>query len=92
MNTQAAPATLPARGRFSAISQLRRQVRVGTRAALSSLPERWRFALFRRLVDCQLPREPDFELKIAETQSELEACFALLHDAYVASGFMRPHP
>ena len=32
------------------------------------------------------------ELKIAETQDELEACFALLHDAYVASGFMRPHP
>lgn len=93
MNTQAAPpAPVPARGRLSPLSQLRRQVRLGTRAALSSLPESWRFALFRRLVDCELPREADFELKIAETQSELEACFALLHDAYVASGFMRPHP
>ena len=67
-------------------------MRVGTRVALSSLPTRWRFALFRHLVDCQLPHESDFELKIAETQNELEACFALLHDAYVASGFMRPQP
>ena len=77
---------------MSPLGQLRRQVRLGTRAALSSLPEGWRFALYRRLVDCELPREADFVLKIAETQSELEACFALLHDAYVASGFMRPHP
>jgi GNAT superfamily N-acetyltransferase len=30
-------------------------------------------------------------LKIAETQDELEACFRLLHDAYVGSGFMQPH-
>jgi len=31
-------------------------------------------------------------LKIAETREELEACFRLLHDAYVDSGYMRPHP
>lgn len=31
-------------------------------------------------------------LKIAETREELKACFELLHDAYVGSGFMRPHP
>nr|AIW81325.1 N-acyltyrosine synthase [uncultured bacterium SA343_p] len=31
-------------------------------------------------------------LKIAETQSELEACFHLLHEAYVANNFMEPHP
>lgn len=31
-------------------------------------------------------------LKIAETREELEACFRLLHDAYVGSGFMRPDP
>ncbi|HLL19642.1 MAG TPA: PilZ domain-containing protein [Rubrivivax sp.] len=92
MNPQAAPATTQARRRSSPLGHLRRQVRVGTRVALSSLPERLRFALFRRLVDCELPRETDFELKIAETQSELEACFGLLHDAYVASGFMRPQP
>ncbi len=31
-------------------------------------------------------------LKIAETKEELEACFRLLHDAYVESGYMQPHP
>ena len=32
------------------------------------------------------------QLKIAETREELEACFSLLHDAYVDAGFMRPDP
>ena len=31
-------------------------------------------------------------LKIADTKEELEACFTLLHDAYVDSGFMKPDP
>ncbi|MCG2579016.1 hypothetical protein LZ012_18650 [Dechloromonas sp. XY25] len=31
-------------------------------------------------------------LKIAESKEELEACFSVLHDAYVESGFMRPDP
>lgn len=31
-------------------------------------------------------------LKIADTQEELEACFRLLHDAYVASGLQKPDP
>ena len=29
-------------------------------------------------------------LKVAETKEELEACFSVLHDAYVDSGFMKP--
>ncbi len=70
----------------------KRQFRQRTRAALASLPTSWRFALFRSLVDCDPAMDNRFELKIAETQDELEACFALLHDAYVASGFMLPHP
>jgi hypothetical protein len=36
--------------------------------------------------------DPRLTLKIAETREELEACFRLLHDAYVESGYMRPHP
>jgi len=32
----------------------------------------------------------DIEVKIAETRDELEACFKLLHDEYVGSGFMQP--
>ena len=31
-------------------------------------------------------------LKIADTKEELEACFRLLHDAYVTSGFQKPDP
>ena len=40
------------------------------------------------------PTPPDnrLVLKIAETEAELEASFHLLHDAYVASNFMREHP
>ncbi|MDP1902421.1 MAG: PilZ domain-containing protein [Rubrivivax sp.] len=71
---------------------LRHQFRRAMRAALAALPASWRFALFRGLVDCEPALGDDFQLKIAETQAELEACFALLHDAYVASGFMRAHP
>jgi len=44
------------------------------------------------MVDCGPPPDPRLELKIARTQAELEACFALVHDAYVADGFMPAHP
>ncbi|MEF7613121.1 GNAT family N-acetyltransferase [Aquincola sp. MAHUQ-54] len=44
------------------------------------------------MIDCD-PAPPDnLQLKIADTRDELEACFRLLHDAYVSSGFMKPHP
>jgi GNAT superfamily N-acetyltransferase len=62
------------------------------RALVGALPQRARFAAYRRFVECDPSPDARLELKIAETQSELEACFALLHDAYVASGFMQPHP
>lgn len=32
----------------------------------------------------------DIEVKVADTKEELEACFKLLHDEYVGSGFMQP--
>ncbi len=59
---------------------------------MASLPTSWRFATYRSMVDCEPGLDDALVLKIAETQDELEACFALLHTAYVASGFMRPHP
>jgi len=34
--------------------------------------------------------DPRMTLKIAETREELEACFHLLHDAYVEFGYMHP--
>ncbi len=67
-------------------------MRLRTRLALDALPASVRSALFRKMVDCDPPTEESFVLKIAETQDELQACFGLLHDAYVSSGFMRPHP
>ena len=62
------------------------------RSALALLPRRWRFAMYRELVDCDPQPDPRLELKIADTQDELEACFRLLHNAYVAAGFMQPDP
>ena len=73
-------------------SVLKKWFHLGIRAALSRLPRAWRFALFRAMVDCDPQPDPRLELKIADTQDELEACFRLLHDAYVASGFMQPDP
>lgn len=73
-------------------SSIRKQLRQALRRALNVLPTAWRFALYRRMIDCD-PAPPDsLQLKIADTREELAACFALLHDAYVGSGFMKPHP
>lgn len=58
---------------------------------LSRLPKKMRDRLYRSLVNCEPPSQR-LVLKIAETQEELEACFRLLHDAYVDSGFMVPDP
>lgn len=43
-------------------------------------------------LDCNQAPSERLVLKIAESREELEACFAVLHDAYVESGFMKPHP
>lgn len=76
----------------SAMATLRRAVRTGLRQALRYLPRERRFAIYRAMVDCDPAPSPRLQLKIAETREELEACFRLLHDAYVESGFMKPHP
>jgi hypothetical protein len=62
------------------------------RSALALLPRHLRFSFFRGFVDCDPRPDARLELKIADTQDELEACFRILHDAYVASGFMKPDP
>lgn len=58
---------------------------------MGALPRETRFALYRRMVDCNATADPRLTLGIAATQDDLEACFSLLHDAYVDSGFMQPH-
>lgn len=62
------------------------------RRVFSLFPQSVRFAIFRSFVDCDPAPDERLVLKIAETQEELEACFKLLHDAYVSSGFMKPAP
>lgn len=62
------------------------------RKAFSFFPRTLRFAVYRSFVDCDPKPDKRLVLKIAETKEELEACFKLLHDAYVGSGFMKPHP
>ena len=76
----------------SLASAARRTCRQTARSALALLPQHWRFALYRHLVDCDPQPDARLQLKIADTQDELEACFRLLHDAYVAAGFMQPDP
>ena len=73
-------------------SVVRKLLHQSARSALALLPRDLRFGLFRQMVDCDPAPGPELELKIADTQEELEACFRLLHDAYVASGFMKPDP
>jgi len=62
------------------------------RRIVAMLPQKKRFAVMRSFVDCDTHPTERLVLKIAETKEELEACFALLHDAYVDSGFMTPDP
>jgi len=76
----------------SLASALRKSSHEVLRRALGLLPAQRRFALFRRMVDCDAAPDPRLTLKIADTQDELEACFRILHDAYVAAGFMKPDP
>ncbi len=70
----------------------RRLTHASARVGLSMLPRQRRFALYRRMIDCDSAPDSRLELKIADQRDELEACFRLLHDSYVAAGFMRPDP
>lgn len=72
--------------------RIRRSLSQGLRRLFAFLPRNTRFAIYRSFVECDAHPDPRLVLKIAETQEELEACFRLLHDAYVSSGFMKPDP
>jgi hypothetical protein len=76
----------------SLASTARRSLHQVARSALALLPRTMRFSFFRQLIDCDDQPDARLALKIADTQEELEACFRILHDAYVAAGFMQPDP
>jgi len=73
-------------------SLTRKWVHQSVRRLISWLPRSQRFKVFRSFADCDPAPTPRLILKIAETKEELEACFSVLHDAYVDSGFMKPDP
>lgn len=73
-------------------ASLRKRFHQGLRKAFAWLPKRTRFGIYRAMIDCDPQPDARLELKVAETQQELEDCFRILHDAYVASGFMKPAP
>jgi len=77
---------------MSVLPRLRNLIRHGARKLFAMLPQARRHRVYRSFVDCDPEPNPRLALKIAETREELEACFKLLHDAYVGSGFMTPDP
>jgi GNAT superfamily N-acetyltransferase len=70
----------------------RKKLHLKIRLAFALLPRGIRFAIYRSMIDCDPEPDPRLELKVAETRGEIEDCFKILHDAYVASGFMKPAP
>ena len=70
----------------------KRRMRQGLRTAFSWLPDGLRHAIYRSFVEINPAPEAGLVFKIARTQQDLEACFKLLHDAYVGEGFMKPDP
>lgn len=74
------------------IPSARKAYHKGLRRLFGFLPRAHRFAIYRSFIDCDPTPSDRLQLKIAETKDELEACFRLLHDAYVDSGFMEPDP
>jgi GNAT superfamily N-acetyltransferase len=76
----------------SFVSGTKKLLHQSLRKLFSFFPRPVRFAIYRSFVDCDPKPDPRLVLKIAETKEELEACFSLLHDAYVGAGFMKPDP
>ncbi len=74
------------------LARIRFYLNQAARKLFSMLPQKSRHNVYRAFVDCDPAPTDRLVLKIADTQDELEACFRLLHDAYVSSGFMSPDP
>jgi hypothetical protein len=74
------------------VSPVRKLLGGTMRKLFTFLPRERRFAVYRNFVDCDPAPSARLELKIADTEEELAACFTLLHDAYVNSKFMNPDP
>lgn len=57
------------------------------------LPEKIRLSLYRKMAQVpELAFDSNFKVEIARTQEDLEKAYRLLHDCYVGSKLMTPHP
>jgi hypothetical protein len=64
-----------------------------SRKLLQHLPEPLRLELMRKSVRINPAwPSPSLEIKIANSEPELQSAYRLLHDAYVQAGFMNPDP
>lgn len=71
---------------------LRKRINRSLRRIFGKIPTSWRFAVYRRMIDCDPCPTDRLCLKVADNRDELRDCFRILHDSYVASGFMKPDP
>lgn len=55
------------------------------------MPRFLRHALFRQFLSLDFNPSPRLKVRLARSQSDLEAALKLLHDSYVNAGFMDPH-
>jgi len=75
------------------IKRLIRKIKnFAVRHVFKFVPRVWRFSVYRSFFKADQVLPDNLVLKIADTQEEIEASLALLHDAYVDSGFMEPQP
>ena len=74
------------------VKNIIKHYRIFLRRLIAAMPHSMRGNLIRRLVSVNYFPDDDIVFKLAETKEELESAFALLHDSYVASKFMKPHP
>ena len=74
------------------LRQVKLLLHKAARRAAALLPRRRRYRLLRSLIHCDLAPDPRLVLKAATTREELEACYQLLHEAYVDAGLMHPDP
>jgi hypothetical protein len=74
------------------VSRVRFLIHQAARKLFPCFRQGQRHGIYRSFVDCDPAPNERLVLKIADTKEELEACFKLLHDAYVSSGFMTPDP
>ncbi len=59
--------------------------------AQKTMPRTIRHAMLRQFLSLDLSPSPRLKVRLARSQSDLEAALKLLHDSYVGAGFMDPH-